>query len=220
MTFNVWIGGEQVDFDGLAAAIRQAGADVVGVQEVEGNLRRLAAALGWRYANPRLQIISRYPIIDPPGAGGGYVLIQLAPGAVFGMTNVHLPSDPYGTHALRDGAPPDEVMALEEGSRMPPLRATLEAIAPVRDLGIPVVFTGDFNSPSHLDWVGDQGTIGGIERIAFAWPTTTLMAASGFQDTYRVAHPDPVAAIGYTWPAGYPAPLVRPGELFERIDYV
>ena len=39
MTFNIWYGGVQVDFGQIARSIRQAGADVVGVQETEGNLR-------------------------------------------------------------------------------------------------------------------------------------------------------------------------------------
>ncbi|MGB3328940.1 MAG: endonuclease/exonuclease/phosphatase family protein, partial [Thermomicrobiales bacterium] len=220
MTFNIWIGGEQVDFANVIAAIRAAGADIVGMQEAEGNLRRLADGLGWAYANPRLQVISRYPIIDSPGANGDYVLIQLAPGQVLGVTNVHLPSDPYGTYAFRDGATADEVMTLEMETRVPMLRTKLEAIAPLQERGIPFVLTGDFNSPSHLDWTGAMGTIGGIERQEFAWPATTLAVASGFQDTYRTIHPDPVQAVGYTWPAGYPAPFTRPDEIFERIDYV
>ena len=32
MTFNVWYGGAQVEFDRIANAIDAAGADVVGVQ--------------------------------------------------------------------------------------------------------------------------------------------------------------------------------------------
>jgi endonuclease/exonuclease/phosphatase family metal-dependent hydrolase len=40
-TFNVWYGGGQVEFDRIGNAIKAAGADVVGVQEPEGNLRRI-----------------------------------------------------------------------------------------------------------------------------------------------------------------------------------
>ena len=42
MTFNVWYGGVQVDFSRIGAAIRRADADIVGVQEPEGNLRAIA----------------------------------------------------------------------------------------------------------------------------------------------------------------------------------
>ena len=43
MTFNVWYGGAQVELDRVGQAIRAADADVVGVQEPEGNLGRIAA---------------------------------------------------------------------------------------------------------------------------------------------------------------------------------
>jgi endonuclease/exonuclease/phosphatase family metal-dependent hydrolase len=46
MTFNVWYGGVQVDFDSIGAAIRAANADIVGVQEPEGRLRRIARSAG------------------------------------------------------------------------------------------------------------------------------------------------------------------------------
>jgi endonuclease/exonuclease/phosphatase family metal-dependent hydrolase len=65
MTFNIWLGGELVDFGKVVEAIRAADADIVGLQEATGNTRRLADALGW-YANERLQIISHFPLIDPP----------------------------------------------------------------------------------------------------------------------------------------------------------
>ena len=45
-TFNVWYGGGQVEFDRIGNAIKAAGADVVGIQEPEGNLRRIADVAG------------------------------------------------------------------------------------------------------------------------------------------------------------------------------
>jgi hypothetical protein len=65
----------------LAAVVKQAGADVVGVQEAVRNTRRLAGLLGW-YASPRAHVISRFPIVDPPGSGGVYVFVEPAPGQV------------------------------------------------------------------------------------------------------------------------------------------
>jgi endonuclease/exonuclease/phosphatase family metal-dependent hydrolase len=46
MTFNVWYGGVQVDFPAIGRAIRAADADIVGVQEPEGRLRRIARSAG------------------------------------------------------------------------------------------------------------------------------------------------------------------------------
>ena len=49
-TFNVWYGGVQVDSASIGAAIRAAGADIVGVQEPEGRLRQIARSAGLPYA--------------------------------------------------------------------------------------------------------------------------------------------------------------------------
>ena len=42
MTFNVWLGGDVVDFGKVVEVIRASGADIVGLQEAEGNTRRIA----------------------------------------------------------------------------------------------------------------------------------------------------------------------------------
>jgi endonuclease/exonuclease/phosphatase family metal-dependent hydrolase len=54
MTFNVWDGGVQVDFHQIGTAIRRADADIVGVQEPEGNLRRIARSAGLPYVDESL----------------------------------------------------------------------------------------------------------------------------------------------------------------------
>ena len=204
MTFNIWLGGDVVDFGKVTETIEASGADVVGLQEAEGNTRRIAAALGWPYWSDRLHVVSRHPLIDPPEARGEYVLVQLRPGEVFALANVHLTSDPYGPYAVRDGRPLNRVLALERRVRLPEIRATLRALPS----GVPTLMTGDFNTPSHLDWA------------TVPWPVTEALAAAGFQDTYRAAHPDPVATPGITWTYGYPFPRLNPGEVVDRIDMV
>ena len=46
------------------------------------------------------------------------------------------------------------------------------------------------------------------------------MMAAGFTDSYRTVHPDAAAEPGLTWTPGYPNPLLRPNETFDRIDFV
>jgi endonuclease/exonuclease/phosphatase family metal-dependent hydrolase len=208
MTFNIWLGGDVVDFGNVSAAIRGARADIVGLQEAEGNTRRIAAALGWPYWSDRLHIVSRYPLIDPPAAHGEYVLAQVAPGRVFALANVHLTSDPYGPYLVRDGRSVARVLANERATRLPEIRHTLRALRPARRRGIPTFITGDFNTPSHLDWP------------TVPWPVTRAIQRAGFRDTYRVAHPDPVATPGITWTFGYPFPRLRANEVVDRIDMV
>jgi endonuclease/exonuclease/phosphatase family metal-dependent hydrolase len=219
MSFNIWLGGELVDFSQVAAVIQASGADIVGMQEATGNVRVVADALGWHYASERTQILSRFPLIDPPGADGHYVLAQIAPGQVVAVANVHLPSDPYGPYQARDGAPADDVLALETDTRLAALQPTLDALAPLVADGVPVFLTGDFNTPSHLDWTEAASESRGLP-YALAWPVTLAAQQAGFMDTYRAAHPDPVARPGITWTYGYPYPRLNDGEMLDRIDLV
>lgn len=43
MSFNIEWGGTHISFENVVEAIRRANADIVGIQEAEGNLQRLAA---------------------------------------------------------------------------------------------------------------------------------------------------------------------------------
>jgi len=222
MSFNIEWGGENISFDNVVTAIRKSGASIVGIQEAEGNLRRLADALGWKY-DLRNYVISSFPLIDPPGADGKYVLAEIRPGQVVAIANVHLPSDPYGPDAVRDGATPEEVLELERVTRLPEVRPYLRVLAPLVERNFPVFLTGDFNAPAHTDWTED--TVGErlFLRYALGWPVSQAVTAAGFHDSWRVVHPDPVSHPGLTWWAGRP-PLeaYTPGEndAQDRIDFV
>jgi endonuclease/exonuclease/phosphatase family metal-dependent hydrolase len=220
MTFNIWVGGELVDFNKVIEAIELAQADVVGLQEPGGNARRLAEALDW-HVSERMHIISRFPLIDPPGANGMYLFVQIAPGQVVAMSNVHLPSDPYGPYLVRDGEALEAVLQNEADTRMPALQPFLDVLPGLVEAGYPLFFTGDFNTPSHLDWTAEAAEVMPHIMYPVEWPVTQALEAVGFVDTYRAAHPDPVAVVGMTWTPGYP--VSRPldeGEVVDRIDYV
>ena len=204
----------------MIETIEGARADIVGLQEAEGNTRRVAAALGWPYWSDRLHVVSRFPLIDPPAAKGEYVLVQVRPGEVFALANVHLTSDPYGPYAVRDGRSLARVLALERRTRLPEINATLAAVAPVLRRGVPTLMTGDFYTPSHLDWTAAVDAVRPDVRYPVAWPVTTALASAGFQDAYRATHPDPVAAPGITWTFGYPFPRRAADEVIDRIDLI
>ena len=220
MSFNIWLGGDVVDFGKVVEVIERADADIVGLQEAEGNTRRVAEALGWRYWSDRLHVVSKYPLIDPPAARGEYVLAQVSPGRVFALANVHLTSDPYGPYAVRDGRGLRRVLRIERSTRLPEIRAALAALRPALRAGIPTLMTGDFNTPSHLDWTPAVDAVRDDVRYPVAWPVTEAIAAAGFQDAYRATHPDPVAAPGITWTFGYPFPRIAADEVADRIDLI
>ncbi|MGZ8580766.1 MAG: endonuclease/exonuclease/phosphatase family protein [Actinomycetota bacterium] len=204
MTFNIEYGGTVVDLDSILAAVRRADADVVAFNEVYGKVARLGRLTGYEYASRRLDLVSRYPLVDAPGSDGRYVFVQLAPGQVVAVTNVHLSSSDYGPRRLLDGWSRRKVLRTERRVRVPDLQRFVEATRLLPAAGIPTFIVGDLNSPSHQDYV--EATVGLRPQVRFPvrWPVTRLLATEGFTDSWRVAHPDPVADEGLTWPAGRP----------------
>lgn len=221
MSWNLWLGGSRID-DHRAKqvkAVLESGADVVGLQETAGTAaQELAEALGWHHhrAGENLGVISRHPITarfgDPDvgfyGAAG--VRIQVAPGREVDVWTAHLHYTPYGPYeAAFDGLGAPELIAHED-VRLGQMRDALRRIAESSAEGVPVVLVGDFNCPSHLDWPDVE------------WPVTRAAADAGFADSYREAHPDPVAEPGHTWSPIHPVHEDGSGrpEPQDRIDYV
>lgn len=222
MSFNIEWGGTNISFDKVVEAIRRADADIVGIQEAEGNLQRLAADLGWHY-DLRNYVISRYPVIDPPGADGRYVYVEVDAGRVVAIANVHLPSDPYGPDAVRDGATPAAVVEIERRTRLRKIEPYLSALSPLLAKGIPVFMSGDFNAPAHADWTAEAVGTRPFLPYALDWPVSRAVVAAGFHDSWRDVYPDPVAHPGLSWWAGRPPlELYSPGENDprDRIDFV
>jgi endonuclease/exonuclease/phosphatase family metal-dependent hydrolase len=62
MSFNIWYGGDQVDFNNIIEAIKKADADIVGLQEPDGKTLEIVALAGYPYADVRRHIISRFPL--------------------------------------------------------------------------------------------------------------------------------------------------------------
>ena len=236
MSFNVWYGGEQVSLAKVGEAIRAADADIVGVQEADRNLARIAEAAGMPYVDTRRRLLSRWPIFDSgtgqrtesgasPYSTTGldhnaiHAWVMVRPGKVVAVANVHLSNNPSGTGPALEGRPLAEVLAAEAGSRV--MEATpLTALGRLAADGIPVFLTGDFNTPSHLDWTQAVQRVRTEIPYAIEWPTTRLLADAGLRDSYRETYPDPVTKRGFTWTPGTPHPLQPRGEGRERIDYV
>ncbi len=237
MTFNVWYGGDQIAFGQVAEAIKAARADIVGIQEPDGNLRRIADAVGFPYVDERRYIISRYPLFDSGSGvkqGKGRVPYSIngqdaadvnawaliGAGEVVAVANTHLTSDPYGPEAVRDGASVEKVLALEDEIRVPEVRPLTTALAKIAKANIPVFLTGDFNSPSYLDWTA--AAVGTRPEIKYPvqWPVSKRVVDAGLRDSFRAIYDDPVAVPGLTWTAGRPYPYIPPNEFSDRIDYV
>jgi endonuclease/exonuclease/phosphatase family metal-dependent hydrolase len=222
LNFNIEYGGDEVDFAKVIEAIKAADPDVVALEEAEGNTAEVAEALGWPYHSVRSQLVSKLPLIDPQGADGDFELVEIRPGEVVAIVNVHLPSDPYGPYLVRDGGTVEQVLELETATRLPALQPKLDAVADVIAAGIPTFVVGDFNAPSHLDWT--SATVGTQPQILYPveWPVSKALEAAGFTDAYRAVHPDPVADPGLTWWAGRPLVDGYPdhADPQDRIDQI
>jgi endonuclease/exonuclease/phosphatase family metal-dependent hydrolase len=234
MTLNIFYGGDEWNLETgqwctrpagcpetlrhVLSTIEAADADIVGLQEGTANECVLADMLDW-FCEPRLQLISRFPLIDPPGANGVYALAEVTPGRFVAISNVHLPSDPYGPYWVRDGEPRSAVLALERSTRLPAIQRQLNVLPDLAAGGVPVFLTGDFNSPSHLDWTPAVDAVREQVRYPVVWPVSEALAGAGFRDSYREVHPDPVAVPGFTWtPPGTLESV--PDEVYDRIDWV
>ncbi|MCU0854624.1 MAG: endonuclease/exonuclease/phosphatase family protein [Rhodobacteraceae bacterium] len=237
MSFNIWYGGVQVSQPEVIEILKASDADIIGLQEPDGQTAALAAAAGYPYVDLRRHIISRVPLFDPklgertdegqavyPLAGldadAPHVWAMVAPGKVVALGNLHLTSDPYGPDLLRDGTPLADVLQGEADSRLAEIDPYAAALEPLVAAGTPVIVTGDFNTPSHLDYTEAAIGLRPAMTAAVPWPVTLRMEAAGFTDTFRAAHPDPVARPGLTYSPGFPWPVMREGESLDRIDYV
>jgi hypothetical protein len=119
---------------------------------------------------------------------------------------------------VRNGATPEELDELERSTRLPAIQQHLAVLPGLAAAGIPVFLTGDFNSPSHLDWTPAVAAVRPEVPYAFDWPVSRAYADAGFRDSYREVHPDPVAVPGFTWTPGGPESVPR--EVHDRIDWV
>ena len=236
LTFNIWYGGDQVNFANVIKAIQLADADIVGLQEPDGKTLQIAALAGYPYADQRRHILSKYPIFDsalgetthteaPPYSIAGldpdalHAWIEVAPGRVIAVANTHLTSDPYGPELVRDGTPLAEVLQNESDTRLPEAQALIDGLKPLIDRGVPVILTGDFNSPSWRDWTSAAITTRAATAFPVEWPISLALETAGFTDSFRAVHPDPVQSPGLTWTAGRPAPIIPVGETLDRIDF-
>lgn len=232
LSFNTWYDGTKVDdgFGKLAAAITQSGADVACLQESSASTaRRLAERLGWHPVEGgrgSVQIVSRFPVAqvitgETPGSDrllGARLRMDAPKDAGLMVFNLHLDYRSYGPYAARmPGATTESV--LEENARserVSQMRGALETMRRFLEKAdeSPVILTGDFNVPSHLDWTAaTAGAHGGVGPVA--WPESLLVEKAGFVDAFRARHPDPVLTPGNSWSS-----IHKKDEPQDRIDFI
>lgn len=224
MTWNIEYGGAYTDFNEVVKTIELVQPDVLCLSEGYGSVEALAGRLGWPYADTGMQIISKFPLIEPQDAEGTYLWVELSPGRGIALSNIHLDSDPYGPTLLVEGQSPDAVLTMERETHLRQIATHDPHWTGLIQAGVPLFLTGDFNVPSHLDWT--PATVGLRPHVkqVVPWPLSVHLAALGFRDSYREAHPDPVTRPGLTWFAHRPSypnhwnPEATDPQ--DRIDYI
>ena len=89
-----------------------------------------------------------------------------------------------------------------------------------------VIIGGDFNEPSHLDWIRETKDLYDHNGMIIPWTVTLLLDNAGYQDAYRTRYPNVLTHPGFTFPSDNP--LVAEKKLSwapesderDRIDYI
>ncbi|OJF92863.1 endonuclease/exonuclease/phosphatase family protein [Pararhizobium antarcticum] len=247
MSYNVWGGGgnESKPVDETVAAIKAAGADIIGIQETrlepdpctaedckaagESVAAKIAAALGYFHydqtrESPALwanAVISRFPIGKATANDLG-VTIDVKGRKVMAY-NIHLTDFPYQPYQLLNieyGTAPylkteAEAVAAAQAARGPALDLLMSDLKEA-DGAEAVFLFGDFNEPSHRDWT-QAAVKAGHQPLKVAYPTTRRIEAAGFTDLFRKAFPDEVAKPGFTWTPTSAADATD--DHHDRIDF-
>lgn len=248
MSFNIWGGGvnEGKGIEETVAAIRAAGADIVGLQETRAETDpceadscppagpsaapAIAAALGWHVHDQVAQngalwanaVISRHPI-GAVSANDLGVEIDVEGRKVW-LFNIHHDDEPYQPYQLLGieyGPAPfikTEAEAQDYASRTrgPAMDLLAADMAAAQDAAA-IFVTGDFNEPSGHDWT-EAAVAAGLHPVKVDWPTVERLEDQGFVDTYRRVHPDPVAKPAFTWTPRYDETATDDHP--DRIDFV
>lgn len=190
-------------------------------------------------------LLSKYPITDSTTVfplkddhGSIYRLVSSIYGREIAVYTAHLDylSDAYYNVRGYDGSTwkeipiPEtvqEVLVVNDASlRDDAIRSFVAAAKEDIAAGRIVVLGGDFNEPSHLDWIRETKDLYDHHGLIIPWTVPLILDNNGFIDTYREVYPDVLAYSGFTFPADNP--LIPVNKLTwapkvderDRIDYI
>jgi exodeoxyribonuclease-3 len=222
LSLNVRLDSE-AGADKIADLIRKSRADIVGLQESSQKTEAIAKHLGyqWQQQGEGTAVLTRYQIVGTTPKKHG-VEVQLPDGHKLMVFNLHLHHIPYQPYQLLNIPYGDHPFVSSEEEAVEQAQAARghevqEAISEIREVQGPLVVTGDFNEPSHLDWT-ERAVRAKRHPIAVAWPTSQAMQQEGLKDSFRELYPDEVTHPGFTW-----NPLTNPADAndhHDRLDFV
>jgi len=205
----------------IAKHINLVDPDIVGIQEVTNStefeqlmneLEKLDPKWTAAYiVKSNTAIITKHLIIDEDtytvqaGIGTTIYIADSTPVHVFSM---HLAYLSYGPYAANNKLVVDEKI-IDIGEKTPSYSRVNNVQNLINDKtfqkwlkqsinSIPLIVFGDFNCPSHLDWVEENKQLHG--NWVYKWPATFLLETkTKLIDSFREVYPDPVKFPGITW---------------------
>lgn len=217
MAWNILHGGNDIEngSDKVIEIIKEINPDIILMVETYGSGKKIADALGYNFhliapegtalddKNTNLSIFSKYPFgarIDtkhPFYLGGREVIINKQKIRFFSNWFHYLP---WSDQPENMGKTVEELLSWEKTESkykmMQKVLPYIKEYASETD-SIPMIFGGDLNTPSHLDW-GEETKIM-HNNLVVPWYSTKVLEDIGLIDTYRALNPNPVTHRGITW---------------------
>ena len=227
MTWNIWHGGihgpKETDFvedsaytSNTLKVLKQYRPDILLMQETYCCGMNIAQQAGYQYswrASSNLSIHSGFPILDTihifkPFNSHAVVLEIFDRPVLVANIWLHYLPDIFKNTMTQS---PEELVQREFETRLSEIQSITKSIDSL-DLSMPVIMGGDFNSPSHLDWIEitKESHYGKVVK----WPVSKWMIEQGYTDSYRNMHSDILNTLDGTW--GY----LNDDIISDRIDYI
>jgi endonuclease/exonuclease/phosphatase family metal-dependent hydrolase len=89
-----------------------------------------------------------------------------------------------------------------------------------------IIIGGDFNEPSHLDWIEENKNLYDRRGAVVPWDCSVMLYATGYRDAFRDIYLNPVTHPGFTYPSYNPdVPISKlawtpEADDRDRIDYI
>lgn len=218
MAWNIWGGKNLSDaykINGVTARqrvvdiLKDSDADIICMQETYGSAAFIAQELDYHYytsgSEANLCIFSRYPLSDMSSDSFVKATVTLPSGKSVRVHNIHLSSGGAHIQRLRDPSYTDAALVKADlDYRYNSINNYLTSASITAELAnadtVPVIFAGDFNWVSYLDYTAETKAAGLNYGRILPIPTSLAMADHGLADTYRICHPVVTEdTLGYTW---------------------
>lgn len=231
MSWNIFHGGNDIEngSDKVIEIIKEINPDVILMVETYGSGKKIADSLGFSFhliakestplddKNINLSIYSRFPFGDridtehPFYLGGREIFVH---GIKMNFFSNWFHYTPWSDQPEELGKSAEELLDWEQtGSKYEMIQKVLPYIKKyaAQSDSIPMIFGGDMNTPSHLDW-GTE-TKDKHNGLVVPWYATRVLEDIGLVDSFRNKNPNPVTHPGITW--DWPEKIDE-----HRIDYI